>query len=297
MAKTKSQPGKLDPGEAISQIEQPSMNWGVIGLFAVALIVIWVIAGMLMPSIGYWGVGTAAVLTVIALGFFLYVLRLSRKSADIARILRTATDKEGREAALEKLRAKEGKGSKKDVLNLIAQAQLVAQESPGEAIKLLEAVDFKKAPALVHDDVRANLAMLYLRTGRTKDARALTDEIKLDRQPQASAKAMYASVVAEALARTGKGGEALKVVETYDPADKAYAQVRPALLRSRVYVYLAVKKRGRVKETMEQLLAIDPNLLGEFVQRGARPELSRIAKQVLAGAGALPKPKMRMERR
>lgn len=297
MAKKSSPAGKLDPAEAIAEIEQPSMNWRVIGLFAVALVVLWVIAGMLTPSIGLWGVGVAAVLTVIALGFFLYVLRLSRKSANIASILRTATDKEGREAALEKLRAKAGKGSKKDVLNLIAQAQLVAQENPAEAVKVLESIDLKKAPALVHDDVRANLAMLYLRTGRTKDARTLADEIKLDRQPQASAKAMYASVVAEALARTGEGAEALKLAETYDPSDSAFAQVRPALLRSRVYVYLAVKKRGRIKETMTQLLGIDPNLLGEFVQRGARPELSRIAKQVLAGAGALPKPKMRMERR
>lgn len=297
MAK-KKEFGKLDPAEAVSQIEQPSMNWRVIGIFVVALIVIWVIAGMLTPSLGYWGVGAAGMITVAALGFFLYVLRLSSKSKDIARILQTATDKEGREAALEELRSRQAKaGKKKDVLNLIAQAQLVAQESPNDAVKVLEAVDLKKAPALVHDDVRANLAMLYLRVGRTKDARALADEIKLDRQPQASAKAMYAAVVAEAFARTGKRDEALKLIEMYDPMDKAFKQVRPALLRSRVYVYLAAKKKGRVKETMEQLLEIDPNLLGEFVQRGSRPELSRIAKQVLSGAGALPKQKIRMERR
>jgi hypothetical protein len=48
---------------------------------------------------------------------------------------------------------------------------------------------------------------------------------------------------------------------------------------------------------MEQLLEVDPNMVAAFVQKGARPELSRLAKQVLASAGALPKPKMRVRTR
>ncbi len=285
-----------DAAEALRELEQPAMNWKVIGLFALALVVVWVIGGILMPTIGYVGLIVAGVLTAIAAGFLIWIWRLTRKSADIAAILKSATDKEGRAAALEQLRARQAPGGK-DALNAIAQAQLVAQENPGEAIKILEAIDLKKAPALVHDDVRANLAMFYLMTDRARDARELADEIRLDRQPQAKAKAMYAAVVAEAFARTGKAEDARKLLETYDPEDKEFGQVAGMLLRAQVYTYMATKKRGRAKEAMERLFEVDPNMVAAFVQRGTRPELSRLAKQVLAGAGALPKQKMRVRTR
>ncbi|MDH3202010.1 MAG: tetratricopeptide repeat protein [Myxococcales bacterium] len=298
MAKPKKQitAAPRDAGEALGQLEQPTMNWKVIGLLGVALAVVWVIGGILMPTIGYVGLIVAGVLTAVALGFLIWIWRLTRKSADIAAILKSATDKEGRAAALEQLRARQAPGGK-DALNAIAQAQLVAQEHPAEAIKILEAIDLKKAPALVHDDVRANLAMFYLMTGRARDARELADEIRLDRQPQAKAKAMYAAVVAEAFARTGKAEDARKLLETYDPDDKEFGQVAGMLLRAQVYTYMATKKRGRAKQAMEQLLEVDPNMVAAFVQRGTRPELSRLAKQVLAGAGALPKQKMRVRTR
>jgi tetratricopeptide (TPR) repeat protein len=230
---------------------------------------------------------------LVALGFLIWVWRLTRKSADIAAILKGATDKESRLAALEQLRARQTPGGK-DALNAIAQAQLVAQENPGEAIAILEAIDLNKAPAMVQDDVRANLAMFYLMQGRARDARELADEIRLDRQPQARAKAMYAAVVAESFARTGNADEARKLIETYDPSDKEFGQVSGMLLRAQVYTFTATKKRGRAREAMEQLLEVDPNMVAAFVQKGQRPELTRLAKQVLAGAGALPKPKMRM---
>jgi hypothetical protein len=150
---------------------------------------------------------------------------------------------------------------------------------------------------MVQDDVRANLAMFYLMTGRARDARELANEIRLDRQPQAKAKAMYAAVVAESFARTGGAEEARKLLETYDPQDKEFGQVSGMLLRAQVYTYTATKKRGRARTAMEQLLEIDPNMVAAFVQKGTRPELSRLAKQVLAGAGALPKPKMRVRTR
>lgn len=283
-------------GEALEQIEQPKMNWKVLGLVGLALAVFWVIAGILQPNIGYIGFIVAGVLTLVALGFLLWVWRLTRKSADIANILKGATDKESRMAALEQLRARQTPGGK-DALNAIAQAQLVAQENPGEAIRILEAIDLNKAPAMVQDDVRANLAMFYLMSGRARDARALADDIRLDRQPQARAKAMYAAVVAESFARTGKAEEARKLLETFDPDDKEFGQVSGMLLRAQVYTYTATKKRGRARESMERLLQVDPNMVAAFVQKGQRPEVARLAKQVLAGAGALPKQKMRVRTR
>ncbi|MBW2188140.1 MAG: tetratricopeptide repeat protein [Deltaproteobacteria bacterium] len=280
MAKPKKQitAGPKDVGEALEEIEQPKMNWKVLGLIGLALAVVWVIAGILQPTIGYVGLIVAGVLTLVALGFLIWVWRLTRKSADIAAILKGATDK-------------------KDALNAIAQAQLVAQEAPAEAIRILEGIDVNKAPAMVQDDVRANLAMFYLMTGRARDARELANEIRLDRQPQAKAKAMYAAVVAESFARTGGAEEARKLLETYDPQDKEFGQVAGMLLRAQVYTYTATKKRGRARTAMEQLLEIDPNMVAAFIQKGTRPELSRLAKQVLAGAGALPKPKMRARTR
>jgi hypothetical protein len=294
--KTQITAAPKDMGEALDQIEQPKMNWKVLGLIGLALAVLWVIAGILQPNIGYIGFIVAGVLTLIALGFLLWVWRLTRKSADIANILKGATDKESRMAALEQLRARQTPGGK-DALNAIAQAQLVAQENPGEAIRILEAIDLNKAPAMVQDDVRANLAMFYLMTGRARDARALADDIRLDRQPQARAKAMYAAVVAESFARTGKAEEARKLLETFDPDDKEFGQVSGMLLRAQVYTYTATKKRGRAREAMERLLQVDPNMVAAFVQKGQRPEVARLAKQVLAGAGALPKQKMRVRTR
>ena len=142
---------------------------------------------------------------------------------------------------MEQLRARQAPGGK-DALNAIAQAQLVAQEAPAEAIQILEGIDIDKAPAMVQDDVRANLAMFYLMTGRARDARELANEIRLDRQPQAKAKAMYAAVVAESFARTGDAEEARKLIETYDPSDKEFGQVSGMLLRAQVYTYTATKK-------------------------------------------------------
>ena len=269
------------------------MKWKVLGLIGLGIAVVWVIAGILQPTIGYVGLIVAGVLTLAALGFLVWVWRLTRKSADIASILKGATDKEGRLAALEELRAKQSPGGK-DAINAIAQAQLVAQENPGEAIRILEAVDLKKAPAIVQDDLRANLAMFYLVTGRARDARELVNEIRLDRQTQSKAKAMYAAVMAESFARTGAPEEARKLLETYDPKDSEFRHVAGMLLRAQVYTYTATKKRGRARQAMEQLLEVDPNMVAAFVQKGTRPELTRLAKQVLAGAGALPKPKMRV---
>lgn len=48
---------------------------------------------------------------------------------------------------------------------------------------------------------------------------------------------------------------------------------------------------------MDQLLEVDPNMVAAFMQKGTRPELSRLAKQVLASGGALPKQKMRVRTR
>jgi hypothetical protein len=153
-----------------------------------------------------------------------------------------------------------------------------------------------KAPAVVQDEVRSNLALLYLVHGRPRDARKLADSIRLDRQPQAKARALYAAVVAESFARTGKADEALKLVETYSADDPEFAEVRALLLRAQVFTYLGVKKRGLASKSIERLVAVDPNMVASLV-KGGSPELGKLARNALQGAGVLPKNQVRVRMR
>ena len=294
MSKRRSKPSpKSDPAESLAGLERPKPRWALIAQITFGLAALWVVAAMAVQYIGQWGLVAMGVLTLIAIGFGIYAWRMTRKSAAIIDILQGATDKEGRAAAIEELRTRKAKGSD-EALNALAEAQLVAQENPTEAVRILEDIDLNKAPAMVQDDVRANLALLYLTQSRARDARELADEIRIDRAPQAKSKAMYAAVVAEAYSRTGKAAEARKLIETYDANDSEYEEVKPILLRAQVYTFFATKNRGLAKKAMEGLIAIDPNMVAAFMQKGSRPELRQMATQVLAASGALPKQQIRM---
>jgi Tetratricopeptide repeat len=229
------------------------------------------------------------VLTSVAIGFGIYVWRLTSRSRAILDIMKQATDEGGRQRALEAL---SGEGQK-DAMKALARSQLLAQTDPLEAQKVLEAVDIKKAPTVLQDDLRAQLAMLYLRNGRTREARTLTDEIRLDRRPDAKSKGLYAAVMAEALARTGSGDEARKLLETYKPEESEHDEVRVMLLRSQVYTFVALKKRGLAKRAMDALCEVEPNLLGSFLLKGSQPEIAKLARQALAESGAAPKMKIK----
>ena len=297
MAKKGKLPKPRDPNKAFEEIERPTIKWKTLALIGGLFVVLWLTSFMIQQSTdSAWGwvpVGVVGALTIAAIGFGIYVWRLTQKSRGIVDILSQATDEEGRKRALEKL----GQADSSDAMAAFARAQLVARESPSEAMAILEGIDLKKAPAVVQDDVRANLAFLYLMNGRAKDARALADEIRLDRQPNAKAKAMYAAVSAEAFARTGKSDEAAKLLETYDAEDKEYGEVKSMLLRAQVYTYLATKKRGLAEQAMRKLAKLDPNMLAPFLQKGARPELQQMAQKALKGAGFAPKQKMQIQRR
>ncbi len=292
MAKKKKSLPKNDPSEALEKLERPQMRWKVIAQVVGAFAIIWLLGAMLQPYISYWGLVVAGVLTLIGIGFGIYVWRLTRKSAAIVDILKGATDAEGRAQAIEKL-AERGD----DALSNLARAQLVAQKAPAEAVRILEGIDLAKAPAVVQDDVRSNLGLMYLVQNRAKDARALADEIRLDRQPQPKAKAMYAAVIAEAFSRTGKADEALKLLDTYDAADPAYAEVRAVMLRAQVFTYFAVKKRGLAQKAMDGLAAADVNMVASLTQKGIRPEIAKMARGALGRVGALPRQKIRQRGR
>lgn len=301
MAKKGKLPKPKDPAAAMAEIEKPRIKWRTLGLIAGAFAILWVTAFMIQGYIEHdvasWiPVAVIGVLTLVAIGFGIYVFRLTRRSRAVIDILAQATDKEGRRRAIEQLEA----GDSSDAMNALARAQLMSADNKAqEAIAILEAIQIDKAPANVQDDVRANLSLLYLMHGRVKDARKLVDDLRLDRQPNAKAKAMYAAVCAETYARTGKPDEATKLLETYDADDPAYGDVRGMLLRAQVYTYLKVKKRGRAQTSMQRLAKSDPNMLAPWVTPGNRvpPQIKKMAMEALKKQGVAPKMKMKLQRK
>ena len=286
-------PERKDPAEALAQLEQPKVKWKVILQILVGIGVIWLIAGMLSPYISYWGFVVAGVLTLVVAGFAFYAWRMLRKSTQIMDILKGATDDEGRAAAIAALK---GGAGGNDAMAQMAQAQLVAQEDPKEAIRILESIDLDKAPKLIRGDVRAQLALMQLVQNKTQDARAMVDQIDIDAQPQAKQRALYAAVTAEAFARTGKEKEAKKLLDEYDPEEPEYADVRPFLLRAQVFTFLKLKKKGRARTAMMRLAKADANQLGAFLQKGSHPQVKSLAREVLEREGLVPKQKMKFQR-
>lgn len=279
MAKTDSARPRLqtDIAEHLAAQETPRVKWKVVAQIAAAFAVLWVTAFIVKPMVGWWGVGVVGVLTLVAAGFGIYVWRMTAKSAAILDIMKGATDEEGRKRALEQL-AEAGSG---DAMKVLARAQLLAQTDPNEAQRVLEELDIEKVPTVVQDDVRGQLAMLYLRNNKVNEARKLTDGIRLDRRPDPRSKGLYAAVMAEALARSGAADEARKLLETYPPADAAGDEVRVMLLRAQVFTFFAQKKRGLTTQALDALAQIEPGLLGGFVYKGANAELASLARQVL----------------
>jgi hypothetical protein len=280
---------QTDLATALAEQETPTIKWKSILQIVAAIAVLWVTGFILVPFVGYWGVGVVGVLTLVAIGFGIYVWRLTSRSRAILDIMKSAVDEQGRQRAIEALGSDD-----KDAMKALARAQLLGQTDPQEAQRVLEAIDVAKAPTVVQDDVRGQLAMLYLRNNRTREARALVDLMRLDRRPDPKSKALYAAVMAEALARTGSADEARKLLETYSADEAEQAEVRAMLLRAQVYTFVTLKKRGLAKRAMDGLVEIEPNLLGGFLLKGGPPEIAKLARQSLAESGVAPKIKYKL---
>ncbi|MDB4986533.1 MAG: hypothetical protein JWN04_1711, partial [Myxococcaceae bacterium] len=292
VAKPKISPSKkVDIAEAAALVETPRIKWKIVCTFLVGILVLWITALKIMPAIGYWGVGVVAVLTLTALGLAFYVWRLTNKQREILDIMRGAQGEGGRREAIERL----GQDGGKDALKALARAQLIAQEDPQKAIEALEAIDIEKAPTMVQDEVRAQRAMMYLFMNRPKDARPLVDDIKYERQQDPKSKAKYVAAIAEAFARTGDPARAKKLLEEFKADDPQWvAEVGPLLYRAQVYTFMETKNRGLAKKALDQLIAVDPNMVAPFVQKNVKPELQKLALAALSDAGLAPRPQMKM---
>ena len=299
MAKAKKLPlpGKSDSAASGQALEAPKFKWNVVYMIAGVVAVLWVFAVLLIPYVGYWGLGVTGIGTAAVIGFGIWLWNMIRKQGRLAELLNQAgTTEEGRQAAIMQLAA-EDKG---DGMNAMARAQLVARDDPKEAIKIMEAINIDKAQALIQDDIRANLAYLYLATGRVKDARPVTDKIKYEAGPTAKQKAMYAAVVAESKARTGDPQDAKRIIDAVNIADAEIAELLPMIHRAQVFTYLGTKNRGLAKRAMTALVLIDPNHLATFMMaRAITPEqieMQKMAKEVLTEANYQTRPKTKMVR-
>ena len=156
------------------------------------------------------------------------------------------TSPEARRDALAKLSEGKDAGSP---TNLFARAQLLASDDPKAALTLLEPLELKTFPPAMQDDVSLLKTQLYLGFGRTADARKVADSMNLDNPERKEIRALAASIVAEAWARTGKSKEALALLETIELPKKNAEQIAVQIRVARVFAKFAANQRGRRRAT------------------------------------------------
>jgi hypothetical protein len=262
------------PTDAPPQPGLRKKNLIIIGLVAVAIWAFAIQTGsvILMSIVG--------VLTLVALGLLVWVLRLARKQKGLVGLLQSANaSPEKRREAIAALST--GKDANQ-ITHIFARAQLVAVDDPAAALAMLEPVDLKKVQPQMQDDVAFLKGQLCLNFGRTRDARPLADMINVDNPQRQSQRNMMVGMVAEAWGRTGKHTEALELLETVDLAAEPNPQLRAQLLSSRVFARFASGKRTGASQDLKTLADMDINYIGKFLmpQFKVHAELQKLAKSV-----------------
>jgi hypothetical protein len=253
------------------------------------ILAVWVVVILIGHPYGLIGAG---VLTLAALGIVGWAYRYLRKGRAVANILQSAdmTTAEGRKEAMGKLEDKADKG---DTAALFAKAQLLMHEDPRKALEVLEQINLDKVMAPIADEARGQRAMIHLLMGEVDRARTLVDAIDLSRHDQLKSRAALAAVVSEAWARSGQGKRASETLDLFDPENGEIAEVKPQLYRSRAFAAAAQSDVKRMRHALRRLKAINPQLLGGFVQKKIHPLLEREARQMLVQTGAVPKKMVR----
>jgi hypothetical protein len=266
----------------------PQLNAKTLGLrIGVPIAIAWVIAFFIRHWIAYAVVGA---ITLAAIGLVLYALNFTRKTQRVQSIVTGAQTKEERKAAIEQL---DKNFKKDDAAATFAKAQLQMQEDPQAALRTLEAIDLQKVAGPIADEARGQRAMLHLLLGETKEARVLVDAIDLQRHSDPRSKATLASVICEAWARTGQAKRATEILELFDIDDDALKDVKPGLLRARVFAFGAMDDLQKARTAMHQLAKLDPRIVAGFAQKGVHPLLVKEAKKILERSGMINKQMVR----
>lgn len=219
-------------------------------------------------------------LTAVLIGVLLWALRTIRKHKSTISLLQGAvTSPEARREALAKL--SEGKDANSPT-NVFARGQLLASDDPQAALKLLGSVELKSYHPSMQDDVSLLRTQLYLRLGRTADARKAADVMNLDNPQRKEIRPLAATIVAEAWARSGKPREALALLDTIVLPRKDAEQIALQARVARIFARFAANQRGPARTELAALADEDPNQLGRFVlpQFRVHPELQKLARSV-----------------
>jgi hypothetical protein len=220
------------------------------------------------------------VLTAALLGILIWAWGQIKKQRRMLGLLQGSTQSpEARRDALAQL---SGDKDAKTPVKLFARAQLLAADDPKAALALLEPIALKEYPGQMQDDVSLLKVQLFLGLGRKEDARKAADTMNLDNPSRKESRAMAASIVAEAWARTGKPKEALALLDSIEFPKKDREQIEMQAKVARVFARFAANQRQQAKKELGELADIDVNLLGRFVapQFRVHPELQKLARQV-----------------
>jgi hypothetical protein len=126
--------------------------------------------------------------------------------------------------------------------------------------------------------------------GEVSEARKLADELDLGKQDDAKLRANFATVAAEAWARSGNAKKAIETLDLFNPEDPEYAELRPQMWRARAFAYAATSDTKGVGRALRKLGDINPHLLAMFVgQKKIHPLLEREAKQIVTKMGVVPR--------
>lgn len=268
------------PGEAA---KRPPIDWKKIGVRVGAIVVaVWIVAFIIPGWIPKAVVGGATV--ALAIGI-LWLVRYVKKGQAIGALLQDAYTKEARDAAIAKLDTEFKKG---DAQALIAKAQLQMQENPREALDTLESINLDKQMAPVAGQVRALRAMLHLQLGEIQAARALVDKLDLGKQQEPKTRVTFATVAAEAWARSGDAQKALDTLDLFNPEEEENAETKVQMYRARAFAYASKTDIKGVQRMLKKMAEVNPHLLGMFLTgKKIHPLLEREAKQMAMKAGAV----------
>lgn len=277
------------PADPLSNANLKSMGMRL----GIPVVVLWIGAFILN---GWIPKAIVGVLTLALAGLAIWAIRFAKRSRAVAQIVGAADTPEARKEALAKL---ETDFKKDDTAAIFARAQLQMQEDPREALKTLEQVNLTKVMANVADEARVQRAMIHLLLGETEDARNLVDNVDITRHKEAKTRATMAAIIGEAWARSGQAKKAVELLETFDPEDVDYVDLRPQLLRSRAFAYAWASNTKQMKQTVRRLSQLNVQYLSGFITRkkhpmgvpprGVHPMLEKEAFDIVAKSGAVPR--------
>lgn len=279
---TETETGAAAEAEAEAESEPPRAQVG--GIKRKNLIVI----GVILAIAWAFTINTGStvllvivgVLTVAVLGVLVWAFRTIRKQQRMVNLLQGATNADARREALAALSEGKDAGSP---TNLFARAQLLAADDPKAALAMIEKVELRTFPPAMQDDVALLKTQLFLGFGRTADARKVADTMNLDNPARKEVRALAASIVAEAWARTGKSKDALALLDTIEVPKQNADQIRTQMRVARVFAKFAGGARQAARNELSALANEDVNLLSRFLapQFRVHPELQKLARSVL----------------